>query len=86
MQNYKNLDAIFKELKQDYPKLSTLELLTIAVQIQRNQILIAGLNLPQEDSRPSALTAIAIQLGFTSDLPITLKDTLDRIADNTETT
>lgn len=51
----------------DYPKLSDYELLNLAIQIQRNQILQAGLNVSSQDKYPSALEAIAISLGYTDD-------------------
>ena len=57
--------AIVKDLKLDYPKLSDFEVLNLAIQIQRNQILQAGLNVSSSDKHPSALEAIAISLGYT---------------------
>ncbi len=57
---------IVKDLKLDYPKLSDFEVLNLAVQIERNQILLAGLNVSRQDNYPSALEAIAISLGYTN--------------------
>jgi len=55
---------IAEELKEDYPKLSDFELLTLAIQIERNQLLENGLNVSRNDSCPSSLEAIAISLGY----------------------
>lgn len=62
MENFKSLNKYYDELKSGYPKLTDFELLSIAVQIQRNEILIAGLTVSQSDKRPSALEKIAILL------------------------
>lgn len=40
--------------------------MTLAVQIERNQILQAGLNVSSQDNHPSALEAIGISLGYTN--------------------
>ena len=61
--NFKNVNRYYDELKLDYPKLSDYELLSIAVQMQQNDILVAGLNVSQSDKRPAALEYIAILLG-----------------------
>lgn len=55
---------IEKDLKLDFPDMSDYERLSLAVQIQRNQIIENGLNVSTDDSHPSALEAIAISLGF----------------------
>jgi hypothetical protein len=57
---------IVKDLRLDYPKLSDFEVLNVAIQLQRNQILQAGLNVSNRDNHPSALEAIAICLGYTN--------------------
>lgn len=62
MENFKNLNKYYDNLKSGYPKLTDFELLSIAVQIQRNDILIAGLTVSQLDKHPSALEKIAILL------------------------
>lgn len=67
MDNVQTYTEIVKDLKLDYPKLSDFEFLNLAVQIQRNQILQAGLNVSRLDKYPSALEAIAISLGYTND-------------------
>jgi hypothetical protein len=64
MENYQSIDGYCKDLKLNYPKLSEYECLSIAVQMQRNDILIAGLAVPGMDTYPPALEAIAIQLGM----------------------
>ena len=88
-ENFKTIHQYCDNLKLDYPKLSDFELLSIAVQMQKNDILRAGLNVPQTDSYPSALEAIAIMLGMKREgargnEPGTLIYELERIADNTE--
>lgn len=55
---------ITKELKKEYSTLSDFELLSLAIQIERNQLLENGLNVSRSDSYPSSLEAIAIALGF----------------------
>ncbi|MDI6050818.1 hypothetical protein QLS31_13365 [Flavobacterium sp. XS2P24] len=62
MENFKSLNKYYDDLKSGYPKLTDFELLSIAVQIQRNDILIAGLTVSQLDKHPSALEKIAILL------------------------
>lgn len=57
---------IAKELKIDYPKLSDFELLTLAIQIERNQLLENGLNISRSDNYPTSLEAIAFALGYTN--------------------
>ena len=64
--NFESIGDYCKGLKDNYPKLSDYELLKIAVQMQRNDILRAGLNVSQSDTHPSALEAIAMQLGMKS--------------------
>jgi hypothetical protein len=58
---------IAKELKVDYPKLSDFELLSLAIQIERNQLLENGLNISRSDNYPASLEAIAIALGYTKE-------------------
>ena len=83
MKAYNTIDEIVKGLKQDYPKLTDYELLSIAVQQQRNEILVAGLNISRTDNHPSALEAIAIQTGYNQPLSdLTIIDSLNQIADN----
>jgi len=64
MENYGLIDSMVKDLKESYPKLSDYEALLLAIQMQRNQILIAGLNVSHGDLYPASLEAIAIQLGY----------------------
>lgn len=72
-----NHQTIAEELKKQYPLLSDFERLTLAVQIERNQILENGLNVSFNDSRPSSLEAIAIALGYTGgQLQTTITDVL----------
>lgn len=64
--DYQDLNTIEKGLKLDYPKLTDFERLTLAIQKQRNQILIAGFVI--NSSRPSGLEAIANSLGYSKDI------------------
>lgn len=64
------LDEIKKELKEYFPKLTEFELLQIAVQHQRNRILVSAFVIGSSDSYPGALEAIAIQLGFSTNQPL----------------
>lgn len=59
-----NYNQIVKDLKKDYPKLSDYELLSLAIQIERNQLIENGLVVSTNDSNPSGLEAIAIALGY----------------------
>lgn len=93
MENFKSIYKYCDDLKLDYPKLSDYELLLIAVQMQRNDILKAGLTVFETDTTPPALEAIAMQLGMKPErewrqtlgtIPYELsgiKETLDKIAD-----
>jgi len=58
---------IAKNLKLDYPKLSDFELLSLAIQIERNQLLEYGLNVSRGDKYPASLEAIAIALGYSGE-------------------
>lgn len=62
--NYRKIDKIVSDLKLHYKDLTEFQLLSIAVQIQRNEIIKTGLNVKAMDSLPTSLEAIAIQLGF----------------------
>ncbi|EFK36809.1 Uncharacterised protein [Chryseobacterium gleum] len=75
---------IEEDLKLDYPDLTDYERLSIAVQIQRNQLIENGLNVSTDDSKPSALEAIAIALGYTSPSSISINDNLADLVKNTE--
>jgi hypothetical protein len=57
---------ISNELKEDFPKLSDFERLSLAIQIERNQLLENGLNISRVNTHPASLEAIAIALGFSS--------------------
>jgi len=62
MENFKSLKKYCEDLKFDYPKLTEFELLSIAVQMQRNNILISGLTVSKLNEYPAALEKIAILL------------------------
>ncbi|MGL4585125.1 MAG: histidine kinase [Flavobacterium sp.] len=59
-------NTIAKGLKIDYPQLTDFEVLKLAIQIERNQILENGLVVSTDDSSPAGLEAIAIALGYTN--------------------
>jgi hypothetical protein len=61
---YSDIDSLAKDFKKDYPELTDYEALSLAVQLQKNQILIAGFNISRTDKYPASLEAIAIQLGY----------------------
>lgn len=70
---------IEKDLKVDYPDMSDYERLSIAVQIQRNQLLENGLAVSTDDSKPSAPEAISIALGYTSPGSTTLTQSVNNL-------
>lgn len=82
MDRVKTLKTIVDNLKVDYKKLSEFELLSIATQVQRNQILEAGFNLSSKDDRPSALEAISIALGYKNNDDGSILNALYKIAVN----
>jgi len=74
--------TIVKDLKLNYPELTDFELLSLAIQIERNHILENGLVVSRSDSNPSGLEAIAIALGFKGgQLDYTITDALRDIVD-----
>ena len=62
--NYDSIGNIVKNLRLDYKELSNYELLSIAVQQQRNEILVSGLGVRQDNKFPAFIEAIGIQMGF----------------------
>lgn len=76
IQSYTQID---RELWANYPELTAYERLSIAVQIERNQILENGLAVASDDSKPAALEAVAIALGYTSSQSSTINDVLKDI-------
>ncbi|AOC95125.1 hypothetical protein BB050_02002 [Flavobacterium anhuiense] len=72
------------KLKEEYSKLSDFETLSLAIQIQRNQILENGLVVSSSDKHPSALEAIAIALGYEGRSSVTITDVLRNIANGEE--
>ncbi|MFD2519971.1 hypothetical protein ACFSR2_03685 [Emticicia soli] len=58
------MSTIEKDLKLNYPKLTDFERLSLAIQIQRNQILSAGFVV--NSSSPNGLEAIGIALGYSN--------------------
>ncbi len=75
-------DTIAKQLKKDYPKLSDFEILSLSIQIERNQILENGLAVSTSDSCPVGLEAIANALGH-GDTPfqVSVAESLKQIVD-----
>ncbi|SDX58611.1 hypothetical protein [Flavobacterium degerlachei] len=62
----RNYTEIVRELKVNYPKLTEFEILTLAIQIERNEILENGLVVSSKDNEPTGIEAIAIALGYKS--------------------
>lgn len=79
-----NYNRIAKELKEEYSKLSDFEILSLAIQIQRNQILENGLAVGSSEKYPSALEAIAISLGYEGSNSVTITDVLRNIVNREE--
>ena len=77
-------NRIVIKLKEEYSKLSDFETLSLAIQIQRNQILENGLVVSSSDKHPSALEAIAIALGYEGRSSVTITDVLRNIANGEE--
>lgn len=73
IQTYYELE---KEIANEFPKLSAFEKLSIAVQIQRNQILENGLVVSNDDRNPSGIEAVGIALGFSGRGSETISETL----------
>jgi hypothetical protein len=70
-----NYSKIARQLREEYTRLSDFEILSLAIQIERNQILENGLVVSTSDKYPSGLEAIAIALGFKGDkLDVTITD------------
>ena len=79
-----NYNRIAKQLKEEYSKLSDFEILSLAIQIQRNQILENGLVVSSLNKYPSALEAIAMALGYEGNDSITITDVLRDIPNGEE--
>lgn len=60
----RDIKKIVRDLKGSYPKLSDYELLNLAIQLQRNEILENGFVVSTNDKNPVGLEAIAIALGY----------------------
>lgn len=60
--NFDNIDKLAEKFKTNYPDLTTYQILELAIQKQRNQILIAAHTLSASDSHPSALEKSAMEL------------------------
>ena len=67
MTKIQSYEAIATDLRSEYPDLTQFETLTLAIQIQKNEILENAFNVSRNDNYPSSLEAIAISLGYTSD-------------------
>jgi len=80
--NVQNYNEIARGLKIDYPKMSDFEIVSLAIQIERNQLLENGLAVNRDDSKPGSLEAIAICLGYTDRVfKHTITDVLKEIAE-----
>ena len=81
----KDYKTIQKELKKEYSTMSDYEILSLAIQIERNQILENGLNVSYADTHPASLEAIAIALGYTGkQFQNTITDAIIKIADQND--
>lgn len=60
--NFDNENKLAERFKMNYPELTTFQALELAIQKQRNQILIAAHAVSASDSHPSALEKIAMEL------------------------
>ena len=69
--------TIAKYIKLDYPKLSDFQILSLAIQIESNQILENGLVVSTNNKTPAGLESIAISLGSKDNqFNITITDVL----------
>lgn len=87
MKNFKSIREYSSTLKSDYPKLSDYERLSLAIQMQRNDILISGLGVSETNERPAFLEATAIELGMSPNgrsVPGSISYEIGRIADAVE--
>jgi hypothetical protein len=78
--SYSEFEYTAKKLKESHPTLSDYEALSLAIQQQRNYILIAGLTVSDGNNTPSALESIAIQLGYKAGGQFNITDMLDDIS------
>ena len=60
-----SINEIAKDFTENFPEMTNYEAWSLAIQIQRNQILENGFVVSTNDSVPSALEAISIALGMT---------------------
>ena len=60
----KNFKEIEKDLKIEYPNLTQYERLTLAIEIEKKEILRNGLAVSYKDDNAPALVAIALSLGY----------------------
>lgn len=81
MIDVQTLSQIVADLELDYT-LTKEELLPIAVQIQRNQILQNGLVVSRDNSTPVGLEAVAIALGYDKDDSVSINGNLSDIGDS----
>lgn len=87
MKNFKSIHEYFNTLKSDFPKLSDYERLNIAVQMQKNDILISGLGISETNEQPAFIEAVAIELGMSPlgrSIPGSVSYEIGRIADAIE--
>jgi hypothetical protein len=77
----KKLYQTVSDLKERYKNLSDYEALKIAVEIQRNEVIAAGLYVSEDDTHPSGLEAIAISLGYDGFTQSSVRSALSDIAE-----
>ena len=69
------LMQIQKGLKANYPELSSYEIVTLSIQVERNQILKRSLT-PYSEKEPTPLESIAKSLGFSLQPETTITEVL----------
>ena len=59
-----DVTELAKDLKEEYPKLSDYEALTLALKAEQNALLKIGFVISSDDKTPTGLEAIAIGVGY----------------------
>lgn len=75
--NFDNIDKLAERLKINYPKLTTFQALNLAIQKQRNQILIAAHVVSASNLHPSAIEKIAMEMHESANELAGIKEHLD---------
>ena len=75
-----SFEQIAEDLRKTYSELTTFEALTLAIQIERNQLIENAFSVNRNDSNPPSLEAIAISLGY-ADARSNLVEAIHQIAE-----